>query len=496
MPIEFRIEVQRDANKASYRVLCRCDTTREMGPYTIPMPPFVPLGRRLRDSGRDYYNWLFPEHSDKSLQQAKAIARKDNAWLRILVSYTPSAELHGLPWESLHDGEEYLAVGDHSTLARYLYQERPVKPLAIKPPLLMLVTTGDPGPLAKLNLDTEIDELGAIFEQYSRSTVRRGRYQVRKGVKIEHLSQAFGTAGLEQRQYHIWHHAGYGGNRDGIYRLHFGEKSVSTDTLVKVLPVEDLRFVFLNVCSGAEPVGLSTMLAELNVPAALGFTSLINDDHAIKFAAVLYRNLLLQQAPLDWAVHQARRSLMGTGDDILATAVLFLRTTSTTLFQSRQVGSKIRRPGDMYTDDRHHPISQCDFDVFLCHNSEDKDIIRTIGTQLKNAGLRPWLDEWELRPGLPWQPLLEKQIEQIHSAAVFVGPSGIGPWQRQELDAYLLEFVRRGSPVIPVILPGVTEKPCLPIFLKNFTWVDFRNHEEDPLGCLIWGITGDKRSKR
>ena len=39
----------------------------------------------------------------------------------------------------------------------------------------------------------------------------------------------------------------------------------------------------------------------------------------------------------------------------------------------------------------------------------------------------PWLDEWKLRPGLPWQPLLEEQIGKIKSAAVFVGKNGRGP---------------------------------------------------------------------
>ncbi len=46
-----------------------------------------------------------------------------------------------------------------------------------------------------------------------------------------------------------------------------------------------------------------------------------------------------------------------------------------------------------------------DFDVFLCHNSIDKPAVKKIGEQLKEQGLLPWLDVWELRPGLPWQLL-------------------------------------------------------------------------------------------
>jgi hypothetical protein len=135
-----------------------------------------------------------------------------------------------------------------------------------------------------------------------------------------------------------------------------------------------------------------------------------------------------------------------------------------------------------------------EFDVFLCHNGADKPAVRRIAQQLKEAGVLPWLDEWELPPGQPWQPLLEKQIGSIRTAAVFVGPAGIGPWQEQELYGFLREFVSRQAPVIPVLLPDAPSRPELPIFLRAMTWVDFRTSYPDPLDRLIWGITGRRPS--
>ena len=132
------------------------------------------------------------------------------------------------------------------------------------------------------------------------------------------------------------------------------------------------------------------------------------------------------------------------------------------------------------------------FDVFLCHNSEDKPQVRKIAEQLQQYDLKPWLDIWELPPGRSWQRLLEKQIEQISSAAVFVGENGFGPWQQQELYAFLSEFVDRDCPVIPVLLPNAPTKPELPVFLRQFTWVDFRASDPDPMYQLRWGITGKK----
>lgn len=138
-----------------------------------------------------------------------------------------------------------------------------------------------------------------------------------------------------------------------------------------------------------------------------------------------------------------------------------------------------------------------DFDVFLCHNSEDKPEIRTISEQLKLHGIRPWLDEDELRPGLAWQDTLEQQIPVIKTAAVFVGPNGTGPWQDVEIRAFLREFVRRRCIVIPVILSNATTAttvPELPVFLRQMTWIDMRKDKPDPMKLLLWGITGIRQS--
>jgi len=132
------------------------------------------------------------------------------------------------------------------------------------------------------------------------------------------------------------------------------------------------------------------------------------------------------------------------------------------------------------------------FDVFLCHNSEDKSAVIEIAEQLRQSNLKPWLDVWELQPGAIWQFELEQQIESIGAAAVFVGKEGLGPWQSEEIYAFLQEFIRRKCPVIPVMLHDAPKQPRLPIFLKNRHWVDFRLQKPEPLVQLIWGITGQK----
>lgn len=132
------------------------------------------------------------------------------------------------------------------------------------------------------------------------------------------------------------------------------------------------------------------------------------------------------------------------------------------------------------------------YDAYMCYNAADKGPVTEIALTLRECGIVPWLDEWELRPGIPWQEALENEIERIKSAVVFVGNKGIGPWQNRELRAFLEEFIRRGCPVIPVVLPSARARPKLPVFLRSFTWVDFRRSPAEALDRLIWGITGQR----
>lgn len=133
------------------------------------------------------------------------------------------------------------------------------------------------------------------------------------------------------------------------------------------------------------------------------------------------------------------------------------------------------------------------FNVFLSHNSKDKPAVRQIAEVLKQRGLKVWLDEWELVPGRPWQDALEEIIQTTLTAAVLVGKDGLGPWEIPEMRGCLSEFVNRKLPVIPVLLPNAPNQPDLPLFLKQFTWVDLRSGlTKDGLDQLEWGITGVK----
>src|SRR5262245_262006 len=105
------------------------------------------------------------------------------------------------------------------------------------------------------------------------------------------------------------------------------------------------------------------------------------------------------------------------------------------------------------------------FDVFLSHNSKDKDVVRLLAEKLKSQGLSVWLDEEQLIPGRTWQEAIEEALKTVRSAGVLIGRDGLGPWVVPEMRICLMEFASRNLPVIPVLLPGAPEKPEIPGFL-------------------------------
>ena len=129
------------------------------------------------------------------------------------------------------------------------------------------------------------------------------------------------------------------------------------------------------------------------------------------------------------------------------------------------------------------------YDVFLSHSSADKPTVEAIAVRLRDeAGLRPFLDKWDLVPGESWIPALERAIERSTTVAVFFGPQGRGAWHDQESQlALVLAAEEHGKRVIPVLLPG-TRREDVGGFLRLRTWVELA--QGDGFATLVAGITG------
>jgi len=134
------------------------------------------------------------------------------------------------------------------------------------------------------------------------------------------------------------------------------------------------------------------------------------------------------------------------------------------------------------------------FDVFLSHNSKDKDFMQKVKEDLAILEVKAWLDVDEMPPGTTFQQAIEKGLKESRTVAVFIGQEGMGAWQNAEMEAAINQRLNGGKPVIPVLLPGGPEISELPLFLQNYIVVDFRKGLDNTIELkrLGWAITGKK----
>jgi TIR domain len=99
------------------------------------------------------------------------------------------------------------------------------------------------------------------------------------------------------------------------------------------------------------------------------------------------------------------------------------------------------------------------FDAFLSYNSQDSPAVHELAERLTAEGLVLYLEEWELALGREFQPALAEGLTGSKACVVFLGPNGLGPWQKEELQvANDMRARDEAFHVIPVLLPGA-ERP-------------------------------------
>ncbi|MFP5285777.1 MAG: TIR domain-containing protein, partial [Thermoanaerobaculia bacterium] len=135
------------------------------------------------------------------------------------------------------------------------------------------------------------------------------------------------------------------------------------------------------------------------------------------------------------------------------------------------------------------------YDAFLSYHQEDRETVASIARRLKEGGLVPFLDQWEIVPGAAWQERMEEALFESRACLLFVGSSGLGPWEQGELRAILERRLQEPDfRVVPVLLPGAPPEAArqLPPLLASLAWVDFREGLDDEyaFGRLLAGLRG------
>ena len=258
------------------------------------------------------------------------------------------AQLASLPWEFLYRREtrDWLNLSRYTPIVRYLDVPRPHTPLALDPPLRILVVLSEPVDCPRLDLPRE----RALIE---------GTWARLQSVEVEFLAAATAEGlgdRLAENPYHIVHYMGHGDfdERTGrgvlLMEDEAGQASPidgpTLGILLRDLPT--LRLVVLNACEtarltkerGLDPfAGVASSLVMAGIPAVVAMQFPISDGAAITFSRRFY-TLLARGEAVDTAVAEGRRAVRMSRPDTLewGTPVLFMRAADGVIFRVSGAG--------------------------------------------------------------------------------------------------------------------------------------------------------------
>lgn len=296
----------------------------------------------VRAFGAQLFDAVFPDRLRNALASSLVhVDGLEDTGLRVRLRLSGCPELADLPWEYLYDSDirRHLALSEWTPVVRYLELPGRIRPLAVDPPLRVLVMAASPTDFERLDAPTELDKIHQALDGLQ----QEGRVQLDR-TSVGTLSEL--RRKLRTSQYHVFHFIGHGRYdseaQDGLLALegvNGRAHLVSGADLGAMLhDHKSLRLAVLNSCEGArgglrDPYsGTAQSLIYQGIPAVVAMQFEITDNAAITFAHSLYETVA-HGYPLDAAVASARNAVRDEDNPVeWATPVLYLRAPDGRIF--------------------------------------------------------------------------------------------------------------------------------------------------------------------
>jgi formylglycine-generating enzyme required for sulfatase activity len=298
------------------------------------------------DFGNQLYQAVFTKDIQTIFSSARRDAQQDRYRLRFKLRLTDVPELADLPWEFLHDGQDFLALSADMSLVRYLDLPVAPRPLTADLPLKILFTVSSPHDLDRLDAEREQSMIRGALATMERDGLVEIR--VETDLTLQTLQRVLRQAKRDGQPYRVWHHVGHGSvdpvtqssvlmlcDRSGM-SIPVG--GFQLGTLFSNHP--EIQLVLLSACEGARAdvqdpfAGVATALVERGIPAVIGMQFEISNEAALTFGEEFY-TALVDGMPIDTAVNEARRSVFFLPNWVeWATPVLYMRAPDGVLFDA------------------------------------------------------------------------------------------------------------------------------------------------------------------
>ena len=295
----------------------------------------------VKTFGSKMFKSIFTDDLLNVLRTSQDEVKKNNQGLRIRLRFNDAPELVNLPWEYLYNPalNRFFSLSVNSPLVRYLELPERITPLAIKPPIRLLVMISSPTDYPTLDVEHEWNNLkSALCGLEERGLMEVERLEVASPVALQYA--------LRRKDFHIFHFIGHGGfneqTQDGVLLLEDESqrgRPLSGQYLGTILHDEQtLRLVVLNACEGGRSgstdpfAGVAQSLVQQGMPAVIAMQFEITDDAAIAFAREFY-TAVAEGFPVDAAMSESRKAIFSLGNDIeWGTPVLYMRAPDGRVF--------------------------------------------------------------------------------------------------------------------------------------------------------------------
>lgn len=283
--------------------------------------------------GKMLYEKVFSGELGRYFHERLEELKNNGSGLRISLRCDEEVpEIAALPWEYLHDDEDFLITRRSVLISRLPagVQKKELEPLDSVLRMLVIISGPDDPRILPLNAEKEQEIILEAVDKLERE--QKIKVDFTEDATFENVEGY-----LNERDYHIVHFTGHGTNIDGKGHLVFETEDqkarlIDNKTLSDLFSERGIRLVVLSSCESArgsnkEAFGdLASMLSRRGIPAVVAMQYSVLDDVATKFAYTFYK-AISDGKHIDLALKEARivmKNLEKSNKLDFATPVIYL----------------------------------------------------------------------------------------------------------------------------------------------------------------------------